>query len=166
MIRLMETGDGARVLEIYGLGMKTGNATFETEVPAFEEWDAKYHSHSRLVYVENGRVCGWTALLPVSARKAFAGVAEVSVYVDPACSGRGIATQLLQAVIKSSEENGVWSIFSSIFIENTASIRVHEKCGFRMIGKREKIGMLSGVWRDTVNLERRSRVIGIEGRGE
>ncbi len=161
MIRSMTEEDGKRVLEIYAQGIRTGNATFETQVPGWDEWDKKHLQHSRFVFRNGNDAVGWAALSPVSAREVYRGVAEVSVYVDPEFGGRGIATALMHAMIESSERNGIWTLFASIFPENTASIRLHEKCGFRRIGTREKIAMLNGVWRDTAIFERRSSIVGV-----
>ncbi len=157
----MKPEDRTRVLEIYSSGIATRNATFETEVPAWEEWDSRHHLHSRYVYEEIGGVRGWIALSPVSARKAYSGVAEVSIYIYPSSTGHGIGSQLMQKVIESSEEQGIWTLFSSIFPENTATLRLHEKFDFRIIGRRERIAQLDGKWRDTILLERRSKSTGI-----
>ncbi|HWP95447.1 MAG TPA: GNAT family N-acetyltransferase [Syntrophomonadaceae bacterium] len=161
MIREMLQSDGQRIIEIYAMGMKTGNATFETEIPSWEEWDSKHHSHSRFVFVENNKVVGWAAICPVSTRKVYAGVAEVSLYIDVNYSGQGIGTQLMRMVIESSERNGIWTLFSVILAENNASININQVCGFRQIGIREKIACLDGIWRDTVIMERRSKSVGI-----
>ena len=162
MIREMNHADAFRVLEIYKLGLDTRNATFETEVPPWEEWDSRHHKHSRFVYEENGKVLGWVVLSAVSSRKAYAGVAEVSVYVDTAHSGKGIGSKLMRKVIESSEEHGIWTLYSSIFPENLATLRLHRKFDFRTIGTREKIARLDSQWRDTILLERRSSRIGID----
>ena len=162
MIRKMTAEDAPRVLDIYKMGLETHNATFETKVPTWADWDAKHHRHSRFVFVEDERVLGWVALAPTSARKVYAGVAEVSVYVDTNASGKGIGSKLMARVIASSEEKGIWTLYSSVFPENKATVRLHEKFGFRIIGKREKIAKLDGHWRDTILLERRSILIGTE----
>ncbi len=162
LIREMTHQDGPRILEIYEMGLETRNATFETEVPTWDHWDAKHHSFSRFVFVEDGKVLGWIALSPVSARKVYAGVAEVSVYIDTNEHGKGIGSKLMEKVILSSEEEGIWTLYSSIFPENAATLRLHEKFGFRIIGRREKIAKLDDQWRDTILLERRSNVVGIE----
>ncbi len=161
MIRKLNKKDGSRVLEIYKMGLDTRNATFETEVPVWNKWDAKHLQHSRFVYVDNDIVMGWAALTPVSARKVYEGVAEVSIYVDTNFISKGVGSQLMDKIIKSSEEHGIWTLYSSIFPENKATMRLHEKFGFRIIGTREKIAQLDGKWRDTVVLERRSRIVGI-----
>jgi phosphinothricin acetyltransferase len=146
---------------IYTQGIATGNATFETQSPTWETWNAGHLAHSRLVATDaTGQVLGWAALSPVSGRCVYGGVAEVSVYVAEAARGRGVGQQLLAALIDESEKNGIWTLQASIFPENTASIRLHKANGFRVMGKRERIGKLAGVWRDTVLLERRSAVVG------
>jgi L-amino acid N-acyltransferase YncA len=162
MIRKMTQDDSASVLEIYKLGLDTKNATFETEVPHWADWDLKHLQHSRFVYVENDKVLGWIALSPVSARDAYKGVAEVSIYVDTQFTGKGIGSELMKKMILSSEEHGIWTLFSSVFPENMATLKLHEKFGFRIIGDREKIAKLDGKWRNTLILERRSKKTGFE----
>jgi L-amino acid N-acyltransferase YncA len=148
--------------EIYRQGIATGNATFETQAPAWDAWDAGHLAHSRLVVTDDARrVLGWAALSPVSGRCVYGGVAEVSVYVATAARGQGVGRQLLAALVAESEQNGIWTLQAGVFPENTASIRLHETLGFRVLGRRERIGQLAGVWRDTVLLERRSAVIGV-----
>lgn len=142
-------------------GIATGNATFETQAPAWDAWDAGHLAHSRLVATEAaGSVLGWAALSPVSGRCVYGGVAEVSVYVADAARGQGLGRQLLVALVASSEKNGIWTLQAGIFPENTASLHLHETQGFRVLGRRERIGKLAGVWRDTILLERRSAVVG------
>jgi L-amino acid N-acyltransferase YncA len=155
MIREMLSGDSSRVLEIYKMGLETRNSTFETEVPSWEEWDSRHLLHSRLVYEESGMVLGWIALSPFSTREVYKGVAELSVYVDINYQWRNIGSCLMEQLINSSEQNGIWTIVSNVFPENEATIRLHQKFGFRIVGKRERIAMLDGNWRDTVLLERR-----------
>ncbi|MBC6607419.1 N-acetyltransferase [Hymenobacter sp. BT188] len=146
---------------IYKQGIATGNATFETQSPSWETWDAGHLAHSRLVATDaDSNVLGWAALSPVSGRCVYGGVAEVSVYVADAARGQGVGRQLLGALIVQSEKNGIWTLQASIFPENTASIHLHETHGFRVMGRRERIGKLTGVWRDTVLLERRSAIVG------
>lgn len=149
------------VKTIYEGGLATGNASFQTSAPPWEEWDTAHLKHSRLVSTLNDQVVGWAALTPVSGRCVYAGVAEVSVYVHPASRGLGIGEDLLQALITESEKNGIWTLQAGIFPENTASLRIHEKTGFRQVGFREKIGQMNGIWRDTVLLERRSKTIAL-----
>ncbi len=156
MVREMQHSDSARVLEIYQTGLETKNSTFETVVPSWAEWDSSHLTHSRYVLEEDGQLSGWVALSPVSARQAYKGVAEVSIYVDPRWHGKKIASRLMDQMIQSSELNGIWTLFSSVFPENEATLRLHKKFGFRIIGTRERIAQLDGKWRDTVLLERRS----------
>jgi L-amino acid N-acyltransferase YncA len=148
------------VLKIYEEGIATGNATFQNAVPSAEEWDKTHIGNCRLVAIENNRISGWAALTAVSGRCVYAGVAEVSIFVAAAARGKGLGKKLLQALIKESESNNYWTLQAGIFPENKASIRIHEECGFRIIGSRERIGQMNGVWRDTLLLERRSKIIG------
>ena len=148
------------VKRIYEEGIATGNATFQTTAPAWEEWDAEHVKNSRLVAIEHAEVQGWAAVTAVSGRCVYAGVAEVSVYVAAAARGKGIGKKLLNALIQETEKNNFWTLQAGVFPENTASIKIHEESGFRIIGKREKIGQLKGVWRDTLLLERRSTIVG------
>ena len=155
MIREMLQDDCDRVLEIYRMGLDTGNATFETKVPSWHEWDSKHLIHSRFVSEENGTIVGWAALTPFSAREVYRGVAEVSIYVSTDFRRKKIGSGLMKQIIESSESNGIWTLFSSVFPENEATLKLHLKFGFRIIGKREKIARLDGKWRDTILLERR-----------
>ncbi len=149
------------VAEIYRMGLLTRQATFETEVPSFAQWDQKFHKHLRWVVLREGAVVGWAGLMPVSARKVYAGVAEVSIYIHPDRAGLGIGKRLMRHLIAESEEAGLWTLYASLFPENTASVRLHESSGFRKVGYREKIAQLDGRWRDTVIYERRSRKVGV-----
>lgn len=149
------------VKRIYEEGIVTGNTTFQTAAPEWKEWDNAHLAICRLVAIENNEVLGWAALTPVSGHCVYAGVAEVSVYVAAAERGKGVGKQLLQVLINESEQHNLWTLQAGVFPENTASIKLHEACSFRIIGTREKIGKMSGVWRDTVLLERRSETIGI-----
>lgn len=142
-------------------GIATGQATFQQEAPEWEQWDKGHLPHSRIVTTKEGAVTGWAALSPVSARPVYRGVAEVSVYIGEHHRGNGLGYQLLQELVLQSEQNGIWTLQASIFPENAASVHIHEKCGFRLMGCREKIGQQNGVWRDTVIMERRSKVVGI-----
>ena len=146
------------VREIYRQGIETENATFETQLPDWEKWDATHRKDCRLVAFGN-QVMGWAALSPVSARHVYRGVAEVSVYIASEARGRGIGKALLTALIHESESNGVWTLQAGIFPENTASIALHKSCGFREVGVRQKIGILKNVWRNVLLLERRSTVL-------
>lgn len=151
--------DWDKVKSIYEKGIATGNATFQTSAPSWQEWDSSHLAACRIVAEENGKVAGWAALTPVSSRCVYAGVAEVSVYVNPQQSGKGIGLALLSELVTLSEAEGIWTLQAGIFPENFASLRLHEKMGFRTLGIREKIGKQNGVWRDTVLLERRSTTI-------
>ena len=153
----MNALDRARVLEIYKMGIDTRNATFETEVPSWIVYDTKHLPHSRFVYIEDETILGWAALSAVSLRPAYKGVAEVSIYIDADFRSKGIGSQLMEKVIVSSEENGIWTLNSSVFPENIATIKLHEKFGFRIIGFKEKVARLNGKWRNTILLERRSK---------
>jgi len=160
-IRNFTHEDYPQIAAIYMQGIETGIATFETSVPAWDQWDKAHLAACRIVAYEGQTIKGWAALTPVSGRCVYAGVAEVSVYVAAEFRGSGIGRILLQRLIHASEEEGLWTLQAGIFSENKASIQLHEKCGFRMIGYREKIGQLNGVWKDTVLMERRSTNIGV-----
>lgn len=161
-VRPMTAADWPAVRDIYAAGIATGTATFETSPPSWERWDGSHLDPHRLVAVdEQGEVVGWTAVSPVSDRCVYAGVVEHSVYVHPGHRGRGIGTILLDALVADTESAGVWTIQTGIFPENTASLALHARCGFRVIGRRERVGRLGGAWRDTLLLERRSGVVGI-----
>ena len=149
------------VKAIYESGLATGHATFQTSAPSWEEWDTAHLKHSRLIAVQDNQLLAWAALTPVSGRCVYAGVAEVSVYVDAQSRGQGLGEQLLQALIEESEANGLWTLQAGIFPENIASLKIHEKTGFRQVGVREKIGRMNGIWRNTVLLERRSKTVAI-----
>jgi L-amino acid N-acyltransferase YncA len=159
-IRSLLASDWQHVKLIYEKGIATGNATFQTSAPSWEEWDGSHLQKSRIVAENNGEVIGWAALTAVSSRCVYAGVAEVSVYVDPRYFGNGIGLALLNELVSLSEKDGIWTLQAGIFPENISSLRLHEKVGFRILGVREKIGKQNGIWRDTVLLERRSKVIG------
>jgi L-amino acid N-acyltransferase YncA len=161
-IDAMRGDDWDAVRGIYQEGLATGNASFETEAPGWDAWNAKYHAHSRLVARAEGRVVGWAALAAVSPRACYAGVAEVSVYITDGFRGRGVGNKLLTALIASAEQNGIWTLYGHTFVENEASLRLQTACGFRVIGRRERIGKLNGVWRDTIMTERRSKVVGVD----
>ena len=146
---------------IYLEGIATGQATFETTAPTWEKWDAGHLRKMRLVARgEGGEILGWAALSRVSDRCVYGGVAEVSVYVGERGRGRGVGRALLEALIAASERNEIWTLQAGVFPENAASVRLHLSCGFREVGRRERIGKLNGVWRDTLLLERRSRNVG------
>lgn len=155
----MHERDWPSVRAIYAEGIATGNATFETETPAWEAWDEAHRPDCRLVARAGDRIVGWAALSPISGRCVYGGVAEVSVYVAAAARGRGIGKGLLIALVEASEQAGVWTLQAGIFPQNVASIAIHRACGFRKVGVRERLGQLNGVWRDVVLMERRSPVI-------
>ena len=159
----MTTADADAVLGIYAEGITSGHATFQTELPGWAEWNAGHLATPRLVARDaNGIVLGWCALSPVSKRAVYRGVAEESVYVAAAARGRGVGRLLLEAMVRESEAAGIWTLQTGIFPENPASLTLHESCGFRVLGVRERIGQHLGRWRDVVFLERRSRVAGGE----
>jgi L-amino acid N-acyltransferase YncA len=152
-LRPLTEDDWPAVAEIYWEGMRDGLATFETEVPSWEEWDAAHPAEHRLVAEMNGEVVGWAALSPVSTRRCYAGVVENSVYVARHAQGQGIGRALLEKLIAGARRAGIWTIQTSIFPENRASLALHERCGFRVVGTRERIAKRDGIWRDTVFLE-------------
>lgn len=160
-VRAMTPADWPAVRTIYEAGIATGNATFETATPTYERWDAGHLANHRLVATgADGEVVGWAALAPVSEREVYAGVAENSVYVRPDRHGLGVGRDLLDGLVATSEEAGIWTLQTAIFPENAASLALHERCGFRVVGRRERIGQIRGVWRDTLVLERRSPTVG------
>ena len=152
----MRASDWEQVRAIYLEGIHTGHATFETEAPSWEKWDEGHHQFARLVVRDGETVLGWAALSPVSKRDVYRGVAEVTVYVSENARGQGIGRALLEALIDDSEKNGIWTLQASIFPENIASVELHRRCGFREVGRRERIATLNGIWRDTLLFERRS----------
>ena len=159
MVRDLRSGDWPEVARIYEEGIATGNATFETEVPSWEAWDAGHLRDHRFVSEDGGRVAGWIALAPVSWRPCYRGVAEVSVYVAEGARGKGIGSELLAALVESAEREGIWTLQTSVFPENEPSLALLRRFGFCTVGTRERIGKLRGVWRDTVLVERRSEVV-------
>jgi phosphinothricin acetyltransferase len=162
VIDRMDDADWEQVRLIYLEGIATGDATFETEAPSWEKWNAGHLSHSRLVARSADVVKGWAALSPVSDRCVYGGVAEVSVYVGKEHRGEGVGRALLEALVSASEHNGIWTLQAGIFPENTSSVALHKRCGFREVGGRERIGKMKEVWRDTLLLERRSKVVGVD----
>lgn len=156
----LHPADWERVAAIYVEGIESGNATFETSAPAWERWDSAHLPIGRLVARDGGRIVGWAALSPVSDRCVYAGVAEVSIYVARAARGRGVGRALLEAAISESERAGIWTLQSGTFPENSASIALQKACGFREVGRRERLGKMGGRWRDVILLERRSAVAG------
>ena len=160
-IKAMRSEDWPAVQRIYSEGIATGNATFETETPAWEKWDQGHFQDCRLIAVNSEGILGWAALSPVSTRRVYSGVAEVSVYVAAKARGRGIGTLLLQSLVEQSEGCGVWTLQAGIFPENVPSVGLHKSCGFREVGLRQKLGQRNGVWRDVLLLERRSSRVGV-----
>lgn len=160
-IDAMQPSDWPQVEAIYRQGIATGRATFETETPPWEKWDAVHFTHSRFVARDGDHVLGWAALSPVSSRCVYAGVAEVSVYIAEDARGQGVGKALLGALVAASEQAGLWTLQAGIFSDNTASIALHEKHGFRVVGVRERLGQLRGVWKDVVLMERRSKMVGV-----
>ena len=162
LVERMRPPDWSEVRAIYLHGIAGGQATFETEAPSWEQWDEAHLGAARLVAREGEKIIGWAALSPVSKRRAYAGVAETTVYVIPDKQGIGVGRQLLEALISESEENQIWTLQAVMFPENQASVALHRACGFREVGRRERISKLNGQWRDTIVLERRSGRIGVD----
>jgi L-amino acid N-acyltransferase YncA len=160
-IEEMKAEDWSGVREIFLEGISTGNATFQKEAPSWEEWDKGHAKEGRIVARGTDGLQGWAALSPVSGRCVYAGVAEVSVYVSTQHQGKGTGSLLLDALIEISESQGYWTLQAGIFPENASSIRLHKKHGFLVVGRREKIGKMGGIWRDTLLLERRSKTVGL-----
>ena len=161
LLDALQPSDWEQVRSIYLEGISSRSATFETDAPAWEKWDAAHLRFGRLVARAADIVLGWSALGPVSDRCCYAGVAEVSLYVGARHRGKGIGKALLRATIDLAEKNGIWTLQAGIFPENLASLTLVTKCGFREVGRRERLGKLHGVWRDVLLLERRSRVVGV-----
>jgi L-amino acid N-acyltransferase YncA len=159
-IRPMLPGDWPAVRTIFQEGIDTGNATFEEKPPDWEEWDSSHLRDCRLVAVLEGQVVAWASLTPVSGRCVYAGVAEVSIYIAAAVRGKGIGGELMETLIKESEEKGYWTLQAGIFPENEVSMALHQKYGFRIVGVRERMGKMDECWRDVMLLERRSPVVG------
>ncbi|PKB80064.1 MAG: N-acetyltransferase [SAR202 cluster bacterium Io17-Chloro-G9] len=157
----MAASDWAAVREIYIQGITTGHATFNTTPPLWEQWDKSHLPACRLVARADERVVGWAALSPISGMPAYAGVAEVSIYVAEDQRSSGIGKALLRGLVEASESAGIWTLEAKILAENTASLALHASCGFRTVGSRERVGQLNGVWRDAMLLERRSDSVGI-----
>ena len=158
-LRDLRPADWPAVSAIYEEGIRSGDATFETEPPSWERWNAA-HPELRLVAEQDGSIVGWAALSPASRRRCYRGVGEVSVYVAEAARGAGLGHTLLGELVERSERAGYWTLTAGVFPENEASIRLHKSCGFRELGVRERLGESGGVWRDVVLLERRSTLVG------
>lgn len=154
MIRALENKDLPDVLKIYQLGIETGIATFETNVPTAEQWDESHHAALRYVFEENAKVLGWITISPISSRQAYQGVGEVSIYIDPSAKGKGIGTALLHHLVTQAKQQGYWMLQSSIFEVNEASIHLHQKAGFRFVGTRKCIAKRDGQWINTVLMEK------------
>ena len=154
-VRPFRDDDWPAVRAIYAQGIATGDATFETEVPAFDRWTSTHPPEHRFVATRDGEVVGWVAASPVSDRCAYAGVLEHGVYVDARERGHGIGRRLLETLIAHADAGGIWTIQSRIFPENVASLALHQRCGFRVVGTRERLGQLKGTWRDVLLIERR-----------
>lgn len=150
------------IAAIYQQGINTGMATFETSVPSRESWNENKLQHSRLIAFENNEALGWAALSKVSSRCVYEGVAEVSIYIAENHRGKGVGKIPMEHLIRESEANGIWTLQSGMFPENEATIALHKLFRFRVIGYREKIGKLNGVWKDSVIMERRSTIVGTE----
>ena len=162
LLRKMYPEDWPEVARIYQEGISTGFATFETEVPDYQSWDKAHISECRLVAEDKTKVLGWAVLSPVSSRCVYGGVAEVSVYISEEARGKGVGKALMTKLIEESEKAGYWTLQSGIFPENQASIKLHEKVGFRFLGRREKLGKTSeGIWKDNLLFERRSKTVGV-----
>ena len=161
-IRHMDKADWEDVARIYEEGISTGFATFEQQVPNYESWDQAHIESCRLIAEEDGQILGWAALSPVSSRCVYGGVGEVSIYIGAESRGKGVGKGLLKKLVTESEEAGFWTIQSGIFPENKGSIALHEKVGFRFIGKRERVAKIHGIWRDNLLFEKRSKNIGID----
>jgi L-amino acid N-acyltransferase YncA len=155
LVRPLDPSDYPAVAAVFAEGIATGLATFETTVPSWEEWDAAHLSDHRFVAEEDGEVVGWVAVVPYSRRAVYRGVGEESVYVAERARGRGVGRVLLEAVIESARAGGLWTLQAGVFTDNTASLELHRRLGFREVGVRERLGRLDGAWRDVVLLERR-----------
>jgi phosphinothricin acetyltransferase len=161
-LRPLKKDDWPSVAEIYKQGIITGNATYEKDIPTWDAWDSAHLKMCRIVATVGEEIVGWAALTKVSGRCIYAGVAEVSVYVASLFKGQKVGTKLLESLISESEQKGFWTLQAGIFPENIASLKLHKNLGFRKVGFREKIGKMNGRWRDTILLERRSKIVGDE----
>jgi phosphinothricin acetyltransferase len=162
IIRQMTGDDWPAVCAIYEDGIATGDATFEIQAPTWHDWDANHVAVARLVACNEATILGWAALSKVSARAVYAGVAEVSIYVRTSDRNAGVGMQLLSRLVAESEKHGFWTLQAGIFPENEASVRLHQRCGFRTVGRRIRIGQMGGIWRDVLLMERRSPIVGVD----
>lgn len=162
VITNMDKSDWKQVKAIYEEGIRTGNATFDTVAPTWEDWDRGHVAQCRLVARIMDKVVGWAALSQSVHKEAYSGVAEVSIYISQEAAGKGVGTILLGELIHASEEQGFWTLQALIFPENKASLQLHKKLGFEVIGTRKRVGKLNGQWRDVVFLERRSTLVGLD----
>jgi L-amino acid N-acyltransferase YncA len=160
-IESLTPADWDQARDIYAQGIATRNATFEVEPPSWEKWDGSHLPFARIAAKCGENLLGWAALSPISQRRCYAGVAEASVYVAELHRGKGIGKTLLCALIQASEQNGIWTLQAGVFPKNEGSLALIKKCGFREVGRRERLGQLDGVWRDVLLLERRSRIVGV-----
>ncbi|MEL7271270.1 MAG: N-acetyltransferase family protein [Bacteroidota bacterium] len=160
-IENMLSSDWSIVAQIYEEGIQTGIATFETQAPSYEDWDKAHETSCRLVAKKENTIMGWAAISQVSSRCVYGGVGEVSIYIGQAYRGQSVGLMLLKALIQESEATGYWTLQSGIFPENKASIKLHERAGFRFLGKRERIAKINGVWKDNLLFEKRSTRIGV-----
>ena len=161
-VEAMTPADWPEVVAIYEEGMETGVGTFETAAPSWDDWDAGRLPHSRLVARDDGRVIGWAALSAVSKRACYSGVADLAIYVARSARGKGVGRSLLEALIASAEAHGIWTLQGVTMAGNSASIALQQRCGFRVIGRHERIAKRDGRWHDTVMLERRSTIVGVD----
>ena len=166
IIDKMKVEDWDQVASIYQEGIATNDATFEADVPEWTKWDENHLPECRLVGRAESKIIGWAALNPVSTRCVYSGVTEVSLYIATSARGLGVGKALLRALIDESERTGIWTLQAGVFPENAASIALTKACGFREVGRRERIGQMDGVWRDVILMERRSKVVGIKKKGE
>ena len=157
----MKAEDWEDVRTVYLEGIATKDATFEQNAPDWEDWNRNHLNVCRFVARENNQIIGWAALNPVSRRSVYSGVVEVSIYISDHAKGRGVGKRLLKRLVDESEKAEIWTLQGGIFPENEASIAIHKACGFRIVGVRERVGKMDGVWRDVVLLERRSKTVGI-----
>ncbi|MDD4438650.1 MAG: GNAT family N-acetyltransferase [Tissierellia bacterium] len=161
-IKQMTADSWTDVVRIYEAGIATKNATFERQASDWDSWNNAHRKDCRLIALIENKIVGWAALSNVSSRCVYSGVAEVSIYIDTDFRGKGIGDRLITELIKESESTGIWTLQAGVFPENTGSIRLHEKHGFRIIGKKERIGKMDDTWRDVLQLERRSKIVGID----